>query len=522
MDSRTNLSQGFVAEHSLLFKYCFDRVPLSIFLIGSEGQILKVNEQACKSLGYSQDELCSKTIFDIDPSLSKLLWTDMRQVIYEQKEIFFETEHQRKDGTIFPVEITSNLLGFDGEKQTITFVRDITARKNDAEQRQEMEIQFRQAQRMEALGTLAGGIAHDFNNILSAVIGYTELTKLHCVDNPKAQQYLSQLGTAGNRAKNLVQQILSFSRQGKSEKHPIDISTSINEALNLIKVVLPSSIEMSQSVPADLGAVVADETQIHQIVMNLCTNAYQAMENKGGVLDIQLVRTSLSIQDISSCSELNPGHYLKLIISDTGVGIAPEAVPKIFDPYFTTKKIGEGTGMGLSTVHGIVKDHGGSIKIYSELDVGTTFQIFFPVGELKPDNSIDSIQQLPCGDECILFVDDEILLIELGKELLEGLGYRVETRASSIDALEAFRAQPGKYDLLVSDMTMPKISGDQLALEIRKIRADIPVILCTGFSTRLNEERLLDIGIDKVLMKPVTLSDLANNVRLVLDAKNQL
>ena len=511
-----------VDEALHLSQFSFEKASIGIFRVGSKAQILNVNEQACRNLGYRPEELKNMTIMDIDPAISFEDWHDLWQKRCAESEITFETVHRRKDGTTFPVEITANYLEFEGQRFSITFVRDITAQKEDEKQKAIMEANLRQAQRLEALGALAGGIAHDFNNILSAIIGYAELAQLGCENNPKTQNYLSQLCVAGDRAKNLVQQILTFSRRGGSEIVPVDISRIVNEALGLIRATVPSTIEIVQNVQSNLGAVFADETKVHQIVMNFCTNAYQSMEKEGGVLEVALAPATISAHDASNYPDIKPGQYLKLIVSDTGHGMAPGTIARIFDPYFTTKEKGVGTGMGLSTVHGIVKDHGGSIKVYSEPGVGTTFQVFFPMADTAPDHSSLSVVDLPRGKERILYVDDEILLIEIGKELLQGLGYAVETRASAIDALEAFRIHPEKYHLVISDMTMPKMTGDQLAVEIKKIRPDIPIILSSGFSARIDSQRLARIGVSEMLMKPVTLYDLAKTVRRVLDESKNL
>lgn len=343
------------------------------------------------------------------------------------------------------------------------------------------------------------------------------MTQRSCPEDSKVQSYLSNLHEASKRAKNLVQQILSFSRQGNSEKHPIDISRVINEALRMIRVSVPATIEISQNISKNLGTVYANETQIHQIIMNLCANSCHAMEETGGCLEIELIPAIISREDFSNYPDLNPGHYLQLTVSDTGHGISPDQMQRIFDPYFTTKQAGKGSGLGLSTVHGIVKDHGGMIQVYSELDKGTTFQIFLPLATVEEQLSVKSEENFPRGNETILYVDDEKLLIDIGKELLEGLGYSVETRVSSIDAFEAFRAQPDKYDLVVTDMTMPKLTGEMLAIKIHELDPATPVILCTGYSARLNADKLKSIGVKHVLMKPVTLTKLATVVRTALD-----
>ena len=286
-----------VEEALRLTQFSFDKASIGIFQSNMKAQILNVNDEACRSLGYTREELCAMEIFDIDPTVTREHWNELWQKIYEYQGDTFESVHLHKNGTQFPVEISSNRLEFNGEMVSISFVRDITAKKNNALQREKMEAHIRQAQRMDSLGTLAGGIAHDFNNILSAIIGYTELIQMGCQDNPKLQNYTSQLCVAGVRAKNLVKQILTFSRQGDSEKVPLDISRVINEALDLIRATVPSSIEILNAVKPNQGVVLANETQIHQIIMNLCTNAHHAMEEEGGLLEVDLVPTVVGPHD---------------------------------------------------------------------------------------------------------------------------------------------------------------------------------------------------------------------------------
>ena len=506
-----------VEEAAQLTQFIYDKVSVAILHGREDGKILNANEQACKFYGYTKNQLCNLTIFDIEAFHSKKQIMRKWDETHEGNVLTFETEHKHKDGNVLPVEVTANSLVYEGTKYSISFIKDISAKKQEEMQKAKVNEHLQHIQRLDSLGTLAGGIAHDFNNILSAIFGYTELIKRSCLDDEKVQHYLDQLHSASLRAKNLVQQILNFSRQSGSEMHPIDISRVVNEALNLIRATVPTTIEISKNVPSNLGVVIANETQLHQIVMNLCTNAYHAIKEESGSIDVDLITTTISAKDGINYPDLDPGEYIKLIITDSGSGIPAEIVPNIFDPYFTTKIPGEGTGLGLSTVHGIVKNHGGSIRVYSEQNRGTSFQIFLPIVESRPEETDYSSEQLPHGTETILFVDDEKLILETGKELLESLGYRVETRASSIDAFEAFRVDPAKYDLVVSDMTMPKMCGEQLAVKIKGIKPNAPIILCTGFSTRLNSQKLIKIGVAKVLMKPVTINELAVNVRLALD-----
>ncbi|BBO71074.1 histidine kinase [Desulfosarcina alkanivorans] len=509
--------QKRIEEALLLTQFSFDKASISIFRAGKDGRILNANEQACKRLGYNREELCKMRVYDVDPGLSVEDRNKLWRRLCEKGTVNFEAVHRRRDGTTFPVDVTANLLEFKGRKYSIWFVRDITRQKNDERQKTIMEAHLRQTQRMEALGTLAGGIAHDFNNIISAVSGYAELARLRCSEHPKLQHYIDQISIGSVRAKCLVQQILTFSRQGKSEKRNIDISSVIDETLKLIRATLPSTIEIRQHIKPTIGDVFADELQIQQVIMNLCTNAFHAMQKEGGLLEVDLGPVTIGVYDSSSYPVIRPGKYLKLMVADTGHGMDQDRLAQIFDPYFTTKKSGKGTGMGLSAVHGIVKDHGGSIKVYSRAGVGTTFQVFLPLTEKPSAPPTGETRLFSSSTGYILFVDDEAQLTEIGNELLEGLGYLVETRSSPIDAIEAFRMNPNKYDLVITDMTMPKMTGEKLAEEIKKIRPDIPIILCSGFGVNIDAETLAEIGVKQVLMKPVTLNHLAKTVRKVLD-----
>jgi PAS domain S-box-containing protein len=500
-----------------LTEFCFNKASVAILLSKKNGRIVDANEQACNYLGYSLEEMRNLSIFDIDQSVTKEEKTKLWRLIETKSVNTFETIHTRRDKSTFPVEVVSNFLDFEGKKYSISFCRDISRLKKEEEQNARLEAHLRQSQKMEAIGTLAGGIAHDFNNILAAISGYAQLTQMECSDNPKVLRNLDQLISASDRAKDLVGQILAFSRQSKSVKTAVNIGGVVQEAIKLIRATVPTTIEIQQEIQTNQGAVIADETQIHQVVMNLCTNAYQSMADEGGLLQIKLGSITIRIQDSPMFSGIQPGEYIKLAISDTGPGIDPNIIDRIFDPYFTTKQAGEGTGMGLSTVHGIVRDHGGSIKVYSEPGVGTTFQVLLPVADKVSEISLKAVESFPRGNECILLVDDEEPIIDIGKQFLTELGYTVEARASSIDAIEAFQAQPERYDLVISDMTMPKITGDKLAMKIKEIRPDTPIILCSGFSKTIDAVTLKIIGVKEVLMKPVTLDDMAHKVRKVLD-----
>ncbi len=382
-----------------------------------------------------------------------------------------------------------------------------------------METQLQQAQKMEAIGTLAGGIAHDFNNILFPVSGYTEMLLLDIPDDSPFHHGLSQILAGIKRAGDLVTQILTFSRQKEHELKPLKVEIVVNEALKLIRSSLPSTIEIIQNVNKDCGLVMADPTQIHQIVMNLCTNAYHAMEETGGKLTVNLKGVELETEDLKDPSMIS-GKYVCLTVADTGPGMKQSIIDRIFDPYFTTKENGKGTGLGLAVVHGIVKSHGGHISVYSEPGKGTEFKVHLPVIKKQEETAkVETDAPIQKGDERILLVDDQDMIVQMEKQMLERLGYHVTTRISSVDALEAFRANPNKFDLVITDMTMPNMTGDKLSAEIMKIRSDIPVILCTGFSEMMSKEKAATLGIKGFLMKPIVIKDLSQIIRDVLDNK---
>jgi len=398
----------------------------------------------------------------------------------------------------------------------VGFVQDITAQM-------EMENKLRQAQKMEAIGTLAGGIAHDFNNILGAIIGYAEMIRDDALSASAPVQDIDQVLKAGHRAKELVKQILAFSRQGDSRHIPVQPATIIREAVKLLRASIPTTIAIEQDIASDVGIISADPTQLHQIVINLCTNAFHAMEMDGGTLKVSLKRKVLNPEDLADQAHMQPGDYLQLLISDTGVGIAPEIRERIFDPYFTTKEVGKGTGMGLATVHGIVRSYGGAVTCRSQPGEGTTFQVLLPccqeveaVVENKPVLPVS-----PCGKEEILFVDDEEILLEMGTIMLERLGYRVTARSSSLEALTTFQNQPQRFDLVISDQTMPGMTGVDLSRRILQIRPDLPIILCTGYSNLITEEKAQRMGIKGFAMKPLAKNDVAVLIRKVLDGKNK-
>ena len=409
--------------------------------------------------------------------------------------------------TVRPLEIFSSLIS------------QIVILKKEQKEKKIIETQLQQAQKMESIGTLAGGIAHDFNNILFPVLGHTEMLLQDIPEDNPIHNNLKKIYKGANRAKELVRQILTFSRQEKSELMLLKLQPVIKEALKLLRATIPTTIEIMHDINPNCGGIKADPTQIHQIVMNLTTNAYHAMEETGGILKISLKQIE-SGKDSLKIPDLKPGAYACLTISDTGAGIDDELTDKIFEPFFTTKEVGKGTGMGLSVVHGIVKSMNGTINVYSEPDRGTEFNVYFLIEKSSYEKQeIQTNEVIPFGTEHILFVDDEEEILTMEKKMLERLGYKVTSRISSIDALEAFRAAPGKFDMVITDMAMPNMPGDKLSVELTKIRPDIPVVICTGFSETMSEEKAVSLGINGFLFKPIVMKDLSHKIREVLDKK---
>lgn len=419
-------------------------------------------------------------------------------------------------GSELPVLRSTSEMTIAGKARIIESFIDISVRKEAEKDRLELEKQLFRAQKMEAIGTLAGGIAHDFNNILGAVIGYTEMILYGLWDSPWRSK-LEKIIKICERAKDLVQQILTFSRHSDEERKPVQPAFLIKESLKLLRSSLPSTIEIRPLISAATGTIMADPTRIHQIMMNLCTNAAHAMRKTGGILEVSLANRDVRKEDLSMDFQLEPGPYIVLKVRDTGPGIAPEIQNRIFEPFFTTKGPGEGTGLGLSVVYGIVKNYHGTLTVESKAGQGATFEIFLPrINEdLPSDHEVE--HAMPRGWERILFIDDEEVLVEMGQEMLTALGYQATGIRGSMEALERFRSDPDRFDLVITDMTMPRMTGTVLSRHLLQIRSDIPIILCTGYSEIITEEEAKKLGIREFIMKPLFMKDLALAIRRVLD-----
>jgi signal transduction histidine kinase/ActR/RegA family two-component response regulator len=380
-----------------------------------------------------------------------------------------------------------------------------------------LQQQLIQSQKMEAIGTLAGGIAHDFNNILSAILGYAELALYEMPEGSPGRQDVAEVIKAGNRAKDLVKQILTFSRKTEQEFKPIDIAPLLKEALKFLRASLPSTIEIHTRISAEKTSVLCTPTMIQQVLMNLCTNAAQAMKDAAGVLDVGLTNIEVDAAQIKRHPGLRAGPHVCLTVGDTGPGIEPDVLTRIFDPYFTTKAKGEGTGLGLSVVHGIIQALKGVVEVDSRPGSGTTFHILLPYVVSGDEPKVICPKPLSTGNERILLTDDEDVLAAMAKQMLEHLGYRVTVRTDSRAALEAFRSHPRDFDLVITDKTMPGMTGFELAERISAIRPKIPVILCSGDSDDLEVKRAAALGISRLVMKPLGMDELAEAVRSALD-----
>jgi signal transduction histidine kinase len=399
--------------------------------------------------------------------------------------------------------------------------REISVHQQLDHEKKQLENQLRQAQKMEAIGTLAGGIAHDFNNILAAIMGHTELALMQLQQKDQAQRCLSEVLRASDRAKDLVSQILSFSRHSDSELKPLQIAAIVKEALRLIRSTLPTTIDIDRMIQDQDSIIVGNATQIHQILMNLCANAAHAMQGRGGKLTVALEAVDIGFDDLagnnSLPASLMPGPHVCLTVTDTGHGIPRHLVGRIFDPYFTTKEKDVGTGLGLAVVQGIVQSHGGVIGVSSTEGQGTRFDIYLPRVKSDIKDEVKTFQALPRGHENILFVDDDPALAELGGKLLTVLGYRVVTETDPQRALEMFLERPQAFDLIITDLIMPGLTGEALAGEILKHKPQIPILVCTGYSERLSEDQLAQSGLKGILYKPITIYHLAQVIRQVLD-----
>lgn len=513
-------TEKLLHESENRYRALFESANDAIFIRTSEGICIDCNRKAQELIGCSREELIGHPPEHITP-LTQPDGTDSHQLAQQliSKALAgdpqtLEWQVRRTDGGLRDVIAKINSFTANSKKYIQAYLSDITRQKR-------METELRQAQKMEGIGTLAGGIAHDFNNILSAIIGYTELALMKTGNDPDLTEDLKQVRKASERAKELVRQILSFSRKDKHEKTILQVNLIVKEALKLIRSSIPSTIEIVQDI-STRAAVLTDPTQIHQLIMNLCTNAYQAMVDTGGKLSVSMHEISVKPNDIRY-PELPVGNYVHIEVSDTGCGMDQTTLEKIFDPFFTTKEHGRGTGLGLAVVYDIVQGHEGKISVRSKPGVGTTFDVFLPVAQerlKKNDTSLNQNLQV-AGNERIMIVDDEEAIRELLHAILSNAGYQVEEFANGREAWEVFRQSPDDWSLIITDQTMPQMTGEELAVNIMKLQPDIPIILCTGYSESISIEKARKLGIKSYLYKPLSLNELLVSVHNILNKKQE-
>jgi signal transduction histidine kinase/CheY-like chemotaxis protein len=429
----------------------------------------------------------------------------------------YEFQGARKDGSKIWLQNSARAVDWGGDRAIQSVVVDITERKAVEAERAGLEAQLRESQKMEAVGTLAGGIAHDFNNILAGMTGYAHLAIDAVPAKSQLRGDLEQVLKSIDRATSLVKQILAFSRRSEAECHAVEIGRVVEETLDLLRASISSTIEIHRKIDREAGTVMADATQLQQIVMNLCTNAADAIGQGSGVIEVALTRVELGAADTATRPDLAPGSYVKLSVSDSGAGMDAATRARVFEPFFTTKEPGKGTGLGLAVAHGILREHGGAIEVDSAPGRGTTLTVLLPRAEAVERGVARADREIPRGHEQILLVDDEAAIVHSEKRLLERLGYKVEAVTSSFGALEAFRAAPEEFDLVITDQAMPKLPGMALAQEILKLRGDTPIILCSGFSEVAGAEDAMAAGIREFMTKPIRPDDLARAVRRALD-----
>lgn len=495
-----------------------------IVKVDLEGQFLFVSPSYCRTFGKKEKDLLGHKFMPLVHEEDQESTVEaMKQLFFPPHAVYIEQRAMTKDGWRWLAWVDTAVLDDDENVTEIIGVgRDITAQKITEEERKQLQTQLLQSQKMEAIGTLAGGIAHDFNNILTSIIGYTDLLKLKIPKSSDLNNYLDSILHGSDRAKKLVQQILMFSRKEQDTIYVLDPVPVVTEALKLLRSTLPTTVEIKELIDPDCGAILANPNGIHQTLINLCTNAVHAMEAEKGLITVQLSRVFLKASDVKDKPNVPEGSFVELLIGDTGCGIDPKILDRIFEPYFSTKEVGKGSGLGLAIVHGNIINFGGFIHVESEQNKGTTFHVYFPISSQKPftiEHNPMNQDNLPEGSERILIVDDEELIATMYKETLEMLGYTVTAMSSSKQALESYQSSPDTFDLILTDQTMPDLTGVELASEILRFRPETPIILCTGYSAMISEHEAKELGIGKFLMKPINNKILAVTIREVLDKK---
>lgn len=472
--------------------------------------------------GYSNDEFFSEITWD------ELIHPDDIQNIYSRRNNFLhdrnyiaEIEYRiiNKDKSVRWVRDVAQIIEIQNKNVIHGTIFDITEQKLAQETNEKLEERIRHSQKLEAIGNLAGGVAHDFNNILSIIMGYNEIAFRELSPDSKTSDKLKQINSACIRARDIIRQLLTFSKKVGPKRQPVNIRYIIQETISFLSSTLPPNIQIEFTCSEDNLMVFADSTQMHQVIMNLCVNASQAMEQTGGVIKLSSEKVTLNIDSAAAFSDISQGTYVKVNISDSGQGISRDIIERIFEPYFTTRGTGKGSGMGLAVVHGIIENHGGAITVTSEPGKGSCFTFVIPIFE----NAVPCLQSpckiTPCGIETVLFIDDEADIVKITQSLLEEQGFRVIGTTNPQKALEIFKSKPEGFDIVITDMAMPYMTGDILFTNIKKIRPEIPVILCTGHSSQIDEQKATDMGLSAYILKPLCRNEFIETIRNVLDNK---
>ena len=502
-----------LAESQARFKDIFGTAAAGMLIVKEQTQeVIEVNPAAAQMLGEPIGRIKAKPL----DAVIRVTGVDFHKAGDRPYVDPVECDLVRDGQGTIPILKTMHPMQFNGEPHWLISFVSIQKIKEAEVAKREAETQLTRAQHLQAIGTLAGGIAHDFNNILYGLIGYTQLALDDAPQGSLLRDNLVEILQGSRRAKELIAQILAFSRQEESERKPIRPAPLIKEALKLLRASIPSSVEIQASIAPDTHTILANPTQIHQVIMNLCTNATHAMQTRGGLLRITLENTTLARGEVFFNGPLAPGRFVRLVVTDTGVGMPPQIIDRIFEPFFTTKTQGEGSGMGLSVVLGVVQAHEGGIRVLSQSGHGTRFEILLPAASRPEEREEKEALPPPGGSESILLVDDERTITQMGRQMLSKLGYKVTTYQDPLEALDRFRREPQSFDLVITDLTMPKLNGTELAEEMLRITPGLPLILCTGYGDQISSERVARIGIRGLLLKPILRESLAVTIRQAL------
>jgi len=531
MDKALSESQekGIKLQHTITelkksekqFRDLFNSISDLIYTQDMEGYFITVNSAMKQLFGYELEEFIGHRASEfMEPEVQSGFASRYLGVIKKQGHHGGIACYFKKNKKEIYIEYQSSLVKPDDAEPYISGIgRDVTEKILSEEKVKKLQEQVTQAQKMESIGTLAGGIAHDFNNLLGIIVGNTELALDDVPEWNPAHTNLEEIKIASLRATNIVRQLLSFSRKTEQKLQPIEIAMVIKDSLKFLRSTIPTTINIEQDIQITNETILADPTQINQIIMNLCINASHAMEQTGGDLTVTVAKVILDDNSAKDYPDLKSGDHVKIMVSDTGPGIDPKIIDQIFDPYFTTKEVGKGSGMGLAVVQGIVKNHNGTITVDSRQGKGSKFIILFPLTSGKPIAETQTTQDIPRGNETILFVDDEISITKMVKRMFERLGYKVETATTPQDALERFSLNPDHFDLVITDMTMPQMTGVKLSEKLMDIRKDIPIIVCTGHSALVDEKKAKELGLAAYIMKPIDMQETAQTIRKILDKK---